>query len=285
VAEIPTEFFPVPELDRPVFVLAFKGLFDMGEAATAAVDWLSMTHGGHPAAAIDPEPLFDFQEVRPQVRIGVNGMREILWPANNVVWAQTPEDHRDLVLLSGVEPSLRWRSFGQCLTRIVEHTGTDLIITLGSTLAMTPHTRAFPVKASTSDENLAQALGIARPTYEGPTGVIGSLHHELGHEPTPLVSLRVSIPHYVPGPPSPKATAALLASLEQLLGVPTNHAGLADEIRDWESRVHNALSDDDEVRAYVEELESTADSQPDVVFGSQDLASEIESFLRNRGDD
>ncbi|NNK91404.1 MAG: PAC2 family protein [Acidimicrobiia bacterium] len=282
MAKIPTEFFPVPELDRPLFVMAFKGLFDMGEAATAAIDWLSMAHGGHPAAAIDPEPLFDFQEVRPEVRIGVNGTREILWPANNVVWARTPEGSRDLVLLSGVEPSLRWRSFGRCLTDIVQHTGADLIVTLGSTLAMTPHTRAFPVQASTADGDLAELLGIARPSYEGPTGVIGSIHHELGAERTPLISLQVSIPHYVPGPPSPKATGALLAGLEQLLGVPTNHAGLADEIRDWESRVHRALSDDDEVRAYVEDLESTADTQPDVVFGPQDLASEIESFLRKR---
>lgn len=281
---IPTELFPVPDLDRPIFILAFKGLFDMGEAATAAVDWLSMTHGGHPAAAIDPETLFDFQEVRPHVRIGVNGIREILWPANNVVWAKTPDDHRDVVLLSGVEPSLRWRSFGDCLSRIVDHTAAELVITLGSTLAMTPHTRAFPVKASTSDRELADALGIARPTYEGPTGIIGSLHHQLGGGPIPVISLRVSIPHYVPGPPSPKATAALLASLEQVVGIPTHHAGLADEIRDWESRVHRALSDDDEVRAYVEQLESTADSQPDVVYGT-DLATEIEAFLRDRSDD
>lgn len=285
MAEIPTEFFPIPELDRPVFVVAFKGLFDMGEAATAAVDWLSMTHDGHRAAAIDPEPLFDFQEVRPQVRIGANGAREILWPTNNVLWARTPAEHRDLLLLSGVEPNFRWRSFGQCLANIVERTGAEQIITLGSSLAMTPHTRSFPVQASTGDPQLAEVLGISRPSYEGPTGVIGSLHHELGPNPIPLISLRVSIPHYVPGPPSPKATAALLASLQQLLHVPTNHAGLADEIRDWESRVHLALSDDDEVREYVEELESTADSQPDVVYGSTDLTSEIESFLRERPDD
>ena len=282
---VPTELFPIPELDRPVFVIAFRGMFDMGEAATAAVDWLSMTHGGHPAAAIDPEPLFDFQEVRPTVRIGVNGAREILWPANNVVWARTPEGSRDLILLSGVEPNLRWRSFGDSLARIIDHTSAALVVTLGSTLAMTPHTRAFPVRASAGNRELAGRLGIARPSYEGPTGVVGALHHQLGAGPAPLVSLRVSIPHYVPGPPSPKATAALLAGLEQLLRVPTDHAGLAHEIRDWESRVHLALADDEEVRAYVEQLESTADAQPEVQFGGADVATEIEAFLRELGPD
>jgi len=107
MAATPYELLPIPDLDRPVFIMAFKGLFDMGEAATAAVDWLSITHAGHAAASIDPEDLFDFQEVRPQVRIGAGGIREILWPANNVVWARTPEGHRDLILLSGVEPNNR----------------------------------------------------------------------------------------------------------------------------------------------------------------------------------
>jgi len=184
--------------------------------------------------------------------------------------------------LSGVEPNFRWRSFGECLEDVIGHTGAELVITLGSTLAMTPHTRQFPVKASSGDHDLASRLGISRPSYEGPTGLVGSLHDQLGAGPTPLLSLRVSVPHYVPGPPSPKATAALLATVEQLLRIPTDHAGLADDIRDWESRVHSALSDDDEVRAYVEQLESTADSQPDVMYSSGDLADEIEAFLRDQ---
>jgi len=180
VPAIPYELHPIPELDRPIFVMAFKGLFDMGEAATGAVDWLSMTHGGNAAAAIDPETLFDFQEVRPQVRLGVNGAREILWPSNNVVWAKTPDGSRDLVLL---------------------------------------------------------------------------------------------------------ATAALLAKLEQVCGVPTDHAGLADDIRDWEARVHRALNDDGDVKAYVDDLENKADNESEMIYDAGDMADEIESFLRNRSDE
>ncbi|MDW3177959.1 MAG: PAC2 family protein [Acidimicrobiia bacterium] len=285
MAPIPYELHPLPELDRPIFVMAFKGMFDMGSAATNAVDWLSMTHGGNPAASIDPETLFDFQETRPHVRLGANGAREIHWPTNNIVWAKTPEGKRDLVLLSGIEPNLRWRSFCETLIELMDTTRTELVVTLGSALAMVPHTRSFPVTASTGDEELATTLGIGRPTYEGPTGLIGSLHQELSDRGRPLVSLRVSVPHYVPGSPSPKATAALLANIEQICGIPTDHVGLADEIRDWEARVHLALDDDEDVRSYVDDLEQRVDSEPEVVYDADAMTDEIENFLRNRSDD
>lgn len=285
VSSIDYESHPTPELERPIFILAFKGLFDMGEAATAAVDWLSMTHNGKPAASIDPELLFDFQETRPHIRLGVNGNREIHWPSNNVVWAKTPPGSSDLVLLSGVEPNLRWRSFCTTLTDIMEMTGVTKVVTLGSALAMVPHTRSFPVTASTRDERLAAELQIGQPTYEGPTGLIGSFHQHLEALGTPMLSLRVNVPHYVPGSPSPKATSALLAHLETLCDIPTDHVGMADEIRDWESRVHQALADDDEVRAYVADLELKSDNEPAVLFDTGDMADEVEKFLRNQGDD
>lgn len=284
MAEIDYTLHNIPPLQRPIFVMAFRGLFDMGEAATAAVDWLSMTHSGHPAASIDPESLFDFHEVRPEVRIGANGNREIHWPANNIVWAKTADGSPDLVLLSGVEPNLRWRSFGQTLQQIATHVGAGLVVTLGSTLAMVPHSRAFPVATSTGDPRLAERLNIGKPTYEGPTGLIGALHQQL-NTTAGMLSLRVSVPHYVPGSPSPKATAALLAELEQICGIPTSHAGLADEIRDWESRVFQAVSEDVEVQDYIEQLESTADNEPAIVRETEGLADEIESYLRERFED
>lgn len=279
------ELHSLPELDRPIFIMAFSGMFDMGTAATNAVDWLSMTHNGTAAASIDPETLFDFQETRPHVKLGANGAREIHWPRNNVLCAKTPDGERDLVLLSGVEPNLRWRSFCETLIELMGVTGTELVVTLGSALAMVPHTRAFPVTASTGDEELATSLGIGRPTYEGPTGLIGSLHQELTERAIPQISLRVSVPHYVPGSPSPKATAALLAHIEKICGVHTEHAGLADDIRDWEARVHLALDDDQDIRDYVDDLEQRADSEPEVVYDAEAMTDEIENFLRNRSDE
>ena len=280
--QIAYESHPVPALERPTFIMAFKGLFDMGEAATSAVDWLSMTHNGKPLASIDPELLFDFQETRPHVRLGANGNREIHWPTNNILFAKTPEGSSDLVLLSGVEPNLRWRSFCQTLTEIMDSANVSKVITLGAALAMVPHTRSFPVTASTRDEALAAELEIGAPTYEGPTGLIGTLHQELQGSSLPVLSLRVNVPHYVPGSPSPKATSALLAHVETLCGIPTDHVGLADEIRDWESQVHQALADDDDVRSYVADLEKKSDEDPSIIFDVGDMAAEVESFLRGQ---
>lgn len=275
----------IPELERPVFVMALRGLFDMGQAATAAVDWLSMTHNGKPAISIDPELLFDFQETRPEVRLGVGGNREIHWPSNNLLWAKTRDGTPDLLLLSGVEPNLRWRSFCDTLIEIMHMTNVDQVVTLGSALAMVPHTRSFPVTASTSDGALAKELQIGQPTYEGPTGLIGSLHQQLASSDIPALSLRVNVPHYVPGSPSPKATSALLANIEKLCGLHTDHVSMADEIRDWEARVHQALSDDDDVRAYVADLERKSDNEPAIMLDSGDMAAEIETFLRDQDDD
>lgn len=276
------ELFEVPPLERPALLISMRGMFDMGEAATNALDWLSMAHNSSPAASIDPELLFDFQETRPTVQLGANGAREILWPKNNAVWARTPDGQRDLVLLSGTEPNLRWRSFGDAVCQLIEHTKAELVVTLGATLAMTPHSRAFPVHASSGDAVLANRLGIGLPTYEGPTGLIGSLHEHLAGHVDALVSLRVGVPHYVPGAPSPKASAALLAKIEELLHVPTNHVEMADDIRDWESRVHMALAEDDEIRQYVRDLEQKVDDEPDVLTTQLDLGEEIERFLSDQ---
>lgn len=275
----------IGELESPVFVMAFKGLFDMGGSATAAVDWLSMTYSGQPAASIDPELLFDFQETRPEIRLGRSGNREILWPSNNLVWAKTEPGVPDLVLLSGVEPNLRWRSFSMVICELYEKMGCSMAVTLGAALGMVPHTRAFPVRASTGDRELSERLAIGRPSYEGPTGLAGSLHEMFSNRDIPAVALSVSVPHYVPGPPSPKSTAALLAAFERYLSIPTAHAGLADEIRDWEARVHRALDDDEDVKDYVRDLEQRKDDEPEVL-DDLDFEIAIEDFLGDRlGDD
>ena len=282
MAQIDYKLHEIGDLESPVFVLAFKGLFDIGGAATGAVDWLSMTHQGQPAASIDPELLFDFQETRPEIRIGNSGTREILWPSNNAVWAKTDDGVPDLVLLSGVEPNLRWRSFGAVIAELCERTETALVVTLGASLGVVPHSRRLPVKASTGSPELAERLGVARPSYEGPTGLIGSLHQFLDEAEIPAVSLTVSVPHYVPSSPSPKATAALLANFERFVKIPTGHAGMADDIRDWESRVHRAIEEDDEVRSYVADLEQQSDEEPEIVLDTSEVANEIEQFLRER---
>ena len=199
--------------------------------------------------------------------------------------AKTEPGIPDLVLLSGVEPNLRWRSFSTVIAKLCEHTEVSLVVTMGASLAIVPHSRRLPVKASTGNAELADRLGVAKPTYEGPTGLVGSLHQHLGEAGIPVMSLTVSVPHYVPSAPSPKATAALLANFERIVKIPTGHAGMADDIRDWESRVHRAIEDDEEVRSYVSDLEQQSDDEPRIVLDTSDVADEVEEFLRKQRDD
>jgi proteasome assembly chaperone (PAC2) family protein len=275
-----------PPLNRPVLLVAFRGLFDAAQAATDAVGWLRDRTPSQQVAAIDPEEFFNFQEARPLVRFDAEGNRVVEWPSN-VIWASHPEAGRDLLLLSGEEPHLRWGTFADLLLDVVRRTGTEMVVTVGSMVGMVPHTRPFAVTGSAAHPELARRLGLGRPTYQGPTGVVGVIHDRLDRSGVPVISLRVSVPHYVPGPPNPKATRALLRRLQQTLGATTGYEDLDPAVTEWQARVDQAVQSDDESRDYVRRLEQQFDSDEDRLPSGDDLAAELEAFLREqrRGDD
>jgi hypothetical protein len=290
-----------PRLRRPLVVLAFRGLFDAGNAATAAVEWLARRDGTL-IARIDPERFFDFQQQRPLVQLDDEGRREIVWPYNDFVAvrhdtlarerggaADAPADRtdtvRDLVVCAGYEPHLRWRTFASLVVEVVRRCDAEMVVTLGAMVGLVPHTRPLPVTGSAADPELARRLGLGNPSYEGPTGVVGTLHEQLDAARIPVVSLRVAVPHYVPAPPNPKATAALLQRFEQVTGIPTAHQQLDDEGREWQEQVTVVAADDPQVVGYVRRLEEQYDDEEPLPTG-EDLAAELEAYLReHRGDD
>ncbi len=274
----------VPALRRPVVVLAFDGWFDAGEAATGAVEWIRDRTVAEILARIDAEEHFDFQQQRPEVRIDERGIRQISWPDTVAHAAALPDASHDLVLVSGVEPHLEWRQFVDHLIEIVELSGAELVVTLGSMAAGVPHTRPPQVSGSSSHAELAEPLGLARPTYEGPTGVVGVLHGELDRRGIPAISLRVSVPHYLGGSPNPRCTRALLEHLERVTGIETAFTELDDEVAEWLGRVEAAVEVDDDVQSYVLGLEEEFDRAVDEMASSTDLAGELERFLRDRND-
>lgn len=274
----------VPALRRPVVVLAFDGWFDAGESATGAVEWIRERVVAEPLARIDAEEHFDFQQQRPEVRIDERGIRQISWPDTTAHAAALPHAPHDVVLVSGVEPHLGWRTFVDHLVEIVELSGAELVVTLGAMAAGVPHTRPPQVSGSSSDAGLAEPLGLARPTYEGPTGVVGVLHGELDRRHVPAISLRVSVPHYLGGSPNPRCTRALLEHLERVTGIETGFTDLDDEVAEWLGRVEAAVEVDDDVRNYVLGLEEEFDRVVDEMANSIDLADELERFLRDRND-
>lgn len=274
----------VPALRRPVVAVAFDGWFDAGEAATGAVEWLRERYDAQPLARIDIEEHFDFQQQRPEVCLDDDGGREIMWPDTRASAVALADHPHDLVLVSGVEPHLGWRQFVEYLVEIVELTGAELVVTLGALASGVPHTRPPQVAGSSTVSSLAETLGLARPTYEGPTGVVGVLHEALERHQVPAISLRVSVPHYLGGSPNPRCARSLLQHLERVTGVVTGFGDLDDEVEEWTARVDAAVQADPDVVGYVAGLEEEHDRAVEEMATSTDLAAELERFLRDRND-
>lgn len=272
-----------PNLHRPMLVVALAGLFDAGSVATGATTWLVRALNAEPLARIDAETFFDFHEARPRVELTPDGDRHVVWP--DLVAHATSGDGtgRDLVILSGVEPHLRWRTFTELVRELATRSGVEMIVTLGANPAQTPHTRPPVVFGSSTNAELVARLGLSRPQYQGPTGVLGVLQAALDVTGPPAIAMRVGVPHYAMGEHDPKATMALLRHLEHVTGVSTAHGQLGPDVARWEERLSAAVADDPEARAYVSQLEALYDSQTEQqVPSGDDLAEELERFLREQ---
>ena len=273
-----------PELRRPVLVAGFEGWNDAASAASEAAGWLTRQFGATKMASMDPEEHFDFQSARPTVELVDGVTRDLTWPANE--FFAVPVDARDLVVLRGVEPNLRWPSFCRDVLGVAGETGCEMVVTLGALLADVPHTRPVRVTGATTDPELMASLHLQRSRYEGPTGIVGVLHDTARATGIASASLWAPVPHYVSTPPNPLATRALLDRLAQLLGTAFELGDLDELSQAWQTRVDEVVSQDDDVRSYVGQLEERYDSESETDIPSgEGLADEVEQFLRDRGDD
>ncbi len=263
-------------------VLALRGLFDAGKASTNAAMWIREHTDAELIAEFDPEELYNFSQVRPLTAFDGAGNRIIEWPTIRIYGCRT-EGARDVMVVVGTEPQFRWAGVADAIIEIVRHSATSLVVTLGSTLAMTPHTRPARVIGSSGDAVLAQRMQLRPPTYEGPTGVIGVLHEALERRFIPVLSLRAEVPHYVPGAPNPKATQALLRRLQQLSEIPMKYEELDGQVHDWVRQVDAAVAADEESRVYLAQLEERVDHDEDRLPSGDDVAGELEAYLRELG--
>src|SRR2546423_10647373 len=273
-----------PELTRPVLIGAFRGWNDGAQAASLAAGYLAKTWQAQRFAHVDPEEFFDFQATRPHVSLEEGLTRRIDWPETAFYHARPEGLDRDVVLLLGVEPNLRWRTFSELLIGLAEELGVELMITLGALLADVPHTRPAPVPGSASDAELVQRLGLSSSRYEGPTGIVGVLHDSCKHAGIPSASLWAAVPHYVSLTPSPRGAVALCERLGDLIGVEVDVGELEEAARSYEEQVSEAVASDEETAAYVEDLEQRVDQleeTTDLPSGGA-VAAELTRFLRER---
>ena len=275
-----------------MLITAFRGWNDGAQGASLSASFLAQSWRAERFGDVDPEAFFDFQAVRPHVRLEEGLTRQIDWPENAFYHAALPSAERDVVLLLGIEPNTRWRTFCAEIVGLARELGVELVITLGALLADVPHTRPSPVTGSASDPALVEELGLAASRYEGPTGIVGVLHDACRQAEIPSASLWAAVPHYVSLAASPKAALALCRRLGDLLGVELELGDLERASEAYELQVSAAVAQDEETEAYVHELETRRDTlgeELDVPSGDT-LAAELTRFLReheerSRGED
>jgi proteasome assembly chaperone (PAC2) family protein len=277
-------------LRAPALVCAFKGWNDAGDAASAALQFVGASLGAERFASLDPEEFFDFQATRPMIKLTEGRTREITWPTVEIYEARIPRAPRDLVLVGGPEPSMRWRTFCTSITDLADALGCQMVVTLGALLADVPHTRPVHITGLSSDDGLTERLGdVTTGNYEGPTGITGVLHGACSEAGIPSASLWASVPHYVAAAPNPKAALALVRRLELLVGVTVGAEELETAAGDYERQVSLAVQSDPDVQAFVERLEQAAEAEEETSLDPTDLPSgdalarDFQRFLRQRG--
>ena len=276
-----------PKLRRPVLLAAFRGWNDGGQGASLGGGYLAKQWSAARFAEIDSEGFFDFQATRPHVSLVEGLTRRIEWPDNAFFHAEMPGAGRDIVILLGIEPNLRWRGFSSLVVGLAQDLGVELVVTLGSLLADVPHTRPAPVTAAASDEALVQEMGLEPSRYEGPTGIVGVMLDACREAGIPSVSLWAAVPHYVSLAPSPRAALALCRRFGELVGVDVDVTELEQAAREYSEQVSEAVSADAETAAYVEELERRVDllEEAEELPSGDSLAAELTRFLRERDEE
>ena len=273
-------------LRNPVMLVALRGLFDIGGVATSALDWMLKERDFVVVADIDPDPFFDFTQERPEVVIDEDDERVLRWPENEFTVVRYPEGARDLVVLNGIEPHVSWGTFAASIVAVAQRLNCNLVVSLGAAAEQVPHTRVPFVVGSTTHDELAARLGLVRPQYQGPTGLAGVMLDALDRAGVPNVSLRVGVPHYLMNAQHPKSAAALLQHLQHVLGIPTDHTNLVDEIGRWQEMHDAAVEGDPQASAYVSMLERRHDQLAEKSMPTgDDLAEELEQFLRDQNGD
>lgn len=271
-----------------MLVCAFRGWNDAAASASTALSAVASSLDGEVIARIDPEDYFDFQSTRPTIVMEEGHSRRVEWPENNLIAARVPSADRDLVLLDGTEPNLRWRTFAETVTTAADALGVELMISMGALIAEVSHTLPVPITGLASDEDLVAELELERSNYEGPTGIVGVIHDLCRRTGIDSASLWAAVPHYVAAVPNPKAALALLRRLEGLTGIAVEASELEEEAADYEEQIGRAVAANPEIEELVQRIEAEqvdllSDETGDLP-SADSIASEFQRFLRQRGD-
>ena len=276
-----------PALRNPVAVVAFEGWSDACEAASGAVDHLLERFGvKDPFAALEPEEFYDFQEHRPTVSIRNGRLKTMTWPELRFYSVERPEADRDLILVTGDEPTFRWKTFARSLTKVLTDTGVESVVVLGAYIGPVTHGTPVPLGAVATDAELLRASSLSGSDYHGSTGIVSVLGEACREAGIPAISIWAATPHYLAANPNPMAIRALLKGAGKVAGFDGDDKELRELEAEFIERVDEAVEASVELAAYIDELVAEADGAPD---GSPkldpgrapELLDEIEEFLKD----
>jgi len=285
-----------PGLRSPVLVTAFAGWNDAAQAATGSVLFLAQGWSARRFAHIDPEEFYDFTEARPIVRLDPKLQRALEWPSNTFYYHIDHSLSRDAVLLLGIEPHLKWRTFTECVLELARQCGVSTVVTLGALLADAVHTRPVPMTGYSMDADMAARLasmGVTGTRYQGPTGIVGTLHDACRRGGLPTASLWASVPYYLGTAANPKASHALLSTINALLDLSLDLTSLEEQVRAFEQQVTEAVVSNPEVSAHILELERRidaaqaegAEAETGELPATDIVIKDLEDFLRRQRQD
>jgi len=278
-----SEFDGLPVLRSPVAIAAFEGWNDAADAASSTLDHLEQVWDAKQVAAIDPEDYYDFQVTRPMISLVDGDTRRIEWPTTRFLVATPPGAERDVVLIRGIEPNMRWRGFCSDILEVCHSLEINRLVLLGALLADVPYSRPLPISGSANGSEVIERFRLTPTRYDGPTGIVGVLHDAALRADLDTLSFWVHVPHYANNPPCPKATLALLHRVEEVLDLAVPIGDLAEESADWEDKVKTAAEQDAELGEYLRELEERAGDSDIKPLSGDEIASEFEKYLRRRG--
>ena len=265
-----------------MLIAAFEGWNDATGASVETIEHLAEQWGGRRIGHLEPDLYYDFQVNRPTLTRDSNGDRQIEWPTSHFTACSPEGADRDVVLLHGIEPNIRWASFCDDILEICHTLEIDQVILLGALLSDVAYKRPLPVSGTAADTAMAERLKLTPSAYEGPTGIVGVLQEAIARAGLPVVSFWVHIPHYAAASPCPKATLALASRLEEILDMPVPTGGLVEDTADWENSIAELAGSDAEIAEYIESLEQS-EEQPSPQPNGDEIARDFERYLRRRG--
>lgn len=274
-----------PHLRSPVLVASFSGWNDAATSASNALEAVASSLGAELVAKLDPEGFYDFQANRPQIRVAGGRLEGVSWPSNAILAAEAPLAERDLVIISGTEPSTRWRTYCETVLDVAEAMGAEMLVTMGALIADVAHTRPVPITGLASDAEMIATLGVDDVNYEGPTGITGVLHDAARRRELPSASLWAAVPHYAAAVPNPRASLALVRRLESLIGIAVEASELEEAGERFVAQLDRAVAANPEIKEMVTRLEQQQDDAVDLsadLPSGDAIANELQRYLRQR---